>query len=638
MLSISNLLDILNIIILLSILEIQYYLLKHYKKFSSFILMLIHKFFCIFALVLFFVELFNKNNHYKVFILSALMITIIILISYLLIHLSNNKTLNKNDYIISFKLSLISLIFSLIFFYTILSFKIYAISIIYPVLFLSIFIITYKYLRNILKIDKYYFIFCTILYIINTSNFLNNKIEPLHTRIFCILSTIFLLIDLLLKCYYLNSNQKEEIIKNNKKYIDTLTGIKNSNALKDYIINNIINNTNNDINNYSLILLNIDNFKNFNIYYSFSEGDLILKEMANFLINESSHETVYRCSADQFGILYEDSLEKSLKFAKKIVKNLKNASFNNYSLNVSIGISSITKDKNFDQLYKEAELALRNSKISSKNKISIFEDTLSDKILERLQMEKLLDEKIREKDFILYCQPKVSAITKKIVGAEILVRLKDNNGNFVSPALFIPIAEETGQIKLIDEIILEKSFEFIKLLESRGFKKSISINVSSSEFLKKEFSSRIKELIEKYDVDCSNIIIEITEHAFISNIDFGIETAKEIRELGISLSLDDFGTGYSSLNYLINLPVNEVKIDKSLIDDLTTNDRNFIFLSKLINLLHGIGTNVMVEGVETNSQEDKIIEAGGEFYQGYFAYKPLPIEDFISIIEKEEGK
>lgn len=383
-----------------------------------------------------------------------------------------------------------------------------------------------------------------------------------------------------------------------------------------------------------LVMINIDNFKFINTYYGFEVGDKVLIAFAKFLQSLSGKFNVYRFNADQFSILVNSDVEEAMSLCDSINSSLKGYQnkLKKYELSVSMGLSESHGEKSYYSMLKESELALSHAKEHGKNRVCIFHESMIMETQKRLEMEKLIRKRIITSDFILYCQPKMSIKKRSIAGGEILIRMKNDHGGFVPPDQFITVAEESGLICQIDNIILHKAFKFIQELQFLGFNLPLSINISSQEFLRTDFNKKINFLIDYYDINKNNFVLEITETSLISDIDKGMTVANQINDMGIKLSLDDFGTGYSSINYLIHLPIHEVKIDKGLTSKMLETTRNKLFFKYLVKMLYSIDMDVVVEGVETYDEYIFLEECGSDIYQGYYSYKPMPISEFKHLL------
>ena len=221
---------------------------------------------------------------------------------------------------------------------------------------------------------------------------------------------------------------------------------------------------------------------------------------------------------------------------------------------------------------------------------------------------------------------------KKLRGFETLIRMKLPDGTFISPGEFIPVAEKGNHILSIDDYVLHRAMrEFKDIVAEKNPELIVSVNVSAKNIGSQDFPERIKQIIDETGFPAKNLEIEITEYCMVQSIRTTVENIKKLREMNIQVALDDFGTGYTSLNYLSQMPVNLLKIDKSLIDDIEQNRQKCEFVNAIIAMAHLMGCEVISEGVESELQLDKLKENNCDFIQGYVWGKPLPYEKAVSI-------
>lgn len=420
---------------------------------------------------------------------------------------------------------------------------------------------------------------------------------------------------------------------NSMAYFDQMTGLHNKVALKHFMLRLV------EEEGFvaSLLIMDIDNFKDINNSYGISEGDEVLKHFGNCLKDLSeSQDFVYRFSGDQFGILHIGDLNEAVSFAENLMECLHfgNWYFSKYHMSISIGITELKREKDYEQIYKESELALAEAKRRGKKRFCVFSEEMMQKYDKDHHLERLLQNRIEKQEFELYCQPKVDLQTGEICGGELLLRMRDEEGLFISPQILIPIAEKAGLIEELDKMVLERASGIIKEWEMQGIQLPMSVNVSSKEFVRADFVPFVEHCLEKYQIDPRNLVIEITENSLIENMEAGSNIASMLKERGVKIALDDFGTGYSSLSYLVNLPVDEVKIDKSVTWNLETNHKSIVFLKKLSEFLAELDIDFVVEGVETKEQLSLISRCGKGTYQGFFSYEPMEIVKLTEMLKK----
>lgn len=395
----------------------------------------------------------------------------------------------------------------------------------------------------------------------------------------------------------------------------------------------------------ALYFIDLDFFKVFNDSLGHNIGDAILIEVSNRLKSlEDRGVKVYRLGGDEFLILSKplsQDKEKAKQLALELVQEIrqifdKNIMIENRTIKIttSIGIELFKDTENVETIIKHADNALYQAKEGGRNRFAFFRSQMQANADKRLEMEQILHEAIKNDTFITYFQPKFDK-TQKIRSAETLVRLQNSNGGIIPPGDFIPLAQETGMILEIDRLIVRKVFEFIAQNREKIKKsalKSIAINISPNQFILESFPNFIISEAKHYNIDPHFIILEITEEAVVSNVEYALQTMNKLKEFGFRFSIDDFGTGYSSMRYLMNFPLDELKIDKSFIDHILDNERSAAVIQTIITLAKNLHLNVVAEGVETQEQLEAILRYGDVLIQGYIFSPPLPKEKFLQLL------
>ena len=421
---------------------------------------------------------------------------------------------------------------------------------------------------------------------------------------------------------------KEAIFK--LSHFDTLTNLSNKEKLKEDFSHVIKKNNKEDI---AFLYIDIDDFRHVNNVLGYSFGDEFLKKFSDFLKQEFGKDNLIgRLNADEFLVIYKNykdinSLEKMIE---KFLKDLRKKNFlenSDFKLSASIGYSLFNiNGKDFDTLLRYADTALHYSKSKGKSQFVRYSEKLGEYVFSQADMINQLRIAIERNEFIVYFQPIVCAKAEKITGYEALVRWIHPHRGMISPGQFIPIAEASGQMVEIEQIIIEECFKNLKLLiKLNPEMKYVSINLSARGMIERNIIKFLESLILKYDVDPKLIEFEVTESSLLNNIDRTVEILDKIKEMGFKLSLDDFGTGYSSLNYLKNLPFDKVKLDKSFIDNIETDERDHLMVKSIIELSHRLGLLVVGEGVETKNQRDLLYILECDFIQGFYYGRPEPI-------------
>jgi len=298
----------------------------------------------------------------------------------------------------------------------------------------------------------------------------------------------------------------------------------------------------------------------------------------------------------------------------------------------NIGISSYPQDGiNYKEIIKNADIAMHKAK-ETKNTYKFFDNFMDEEIQKKIYLEEMLYEAVEKNQFVAYYQLQKSISKNKFTGAESLVRWIHPQKGLICPGEFIPLAEETGLIVDIGEIVLRQSCYKAKELHNNGHNDfSISVNISDIQLRSGDFVEFVKDILSETGLDPNCLILEITESMVMKSLEENINILNNLRKLGIRIALDDFGTGYSSLNYLLNLPIDILKIDKSFIDGITESDKKKSILASIISIAKKIDLSVVVEGVETEQQLDILIDLKCDKIQGYLFSKPDPkIEKKIS--------
>ncbi|MDN5303513.1 MAG: diguanylate cyclase [Fusobacteriaceae bacterium] len=411
--------------------------------------------------------------------------------------------------------------------------------------------------------------------------------------------------------------------------IDKLTGLPNRFLFRDRLSQTIINSKLNNL-KFALIYLDIDNFNSINTYYNFSIGDRLLKEISNrILAIIEPNYTFSRISGDEFGLIIPGfkSLTELNNSLEKI-QNLFNKNFyiNNHEINISISLGvSIYPDNGLtiDTLEKNSIFALKHVKNNGKNSIYYFNDILNKQNIERIEISNHLKNALKFNELKLYYQPQVDISSGEIIGVESLIRWKHSTRGFISPAIFIPIAEENGMIHQIGEWVIDTSLNSLKEWNNLFNKKiEISINLSPLQFSGVNIVESIYKKAKKLNLDPEYITFEITEGILIEDVNKANDIINNFKKYGFKIALDDFGTGYSSLNYLRLFKIDKLKVDRIFIADYPEKDEGKL-LELIIDLGKYLNFEIIAEGVETSEQYEFIKDKKVDTIQGYYFYKPM---------------
>ncbi len=380
-----------------------------------------------------------------------------------------------------------------------------------------------------------------------------------------------------------------------------------------------------------VMLLDIDNFKGINDTLGHVYGDRLLQELGERLSKEQDNRMFCaRFGGDEFLVLISEvrELEEIEAYILKLQKVFNEAfvidGIEN-SVSFSMGITRYPQDSdNLDQLIMNADAAMYKVKHNGKNNYIYYQEAMKEEIREKKELEALLRQAVREEGFYLCYQPQVDAKTGEIIGVEALVRLKDRN---ISPGVFIPVAEETGHIIAIGRWVAGEAVKQLADWRKKGFReKMISINFSSKQLKDREYTSYLMELLKAYDISPEYIEIEITESIFLENNIQTMEFLQGLKNAGLRIALDDFGTGYSSLSYLTYIPVNKIKLDKSINDKFLLSG-NMEVMDSIISLAHSLKLKITAEGIEDYDKYLQLRRSGCDYIQGYLFGKPLKADE-----------
>lgn len=423
-------------------------------------------------------------------------------------------------------------------------------------------------------------------------------------------------------------------------HYDTLTKLPNRILLKEYIQKSIKHSKRTSYYN-ALLFIDLDNFKVVNDTVGHDVGDMVLIETAKRIQDAvRDNDVVARLGGDEFVVLVNseeinrDKIVDNLGFiGQKILTSLQELYLINnheFRITASIGIKIFNDDTfSMSELMKYADSAMYNAKSEGRNTFRFFNPELQKIMENKISLLDNLRKAIFDNSMALHYQPQIYSETEEQkVGVEALIRWNHETQGLIPPDKFIPIAEESGLIIQLGEWILEESIAQIKAWEKDTQKRNwrVSINVSSKQFEEPNFMSMIEQILKRHCVKSEMIRLELTERILIKNIDETLIKLQALKDMGISLSIDDFGTGYSSLSYLKKLPIDELKIDKSFISDLTTDKNDEIITRTIISIGTEFGLEVIAEGVETKEQYDKLRSLGCKYFQGYLFSKPVPAE------------
>ncbi len=429
---------------------------------------------------------------------------------------------------------------------------------------------------------------------------------------------------------------------------DAVTGLPNRALLTDRLSHAIMLSKRRKDYNYGVLFMDIDRFKVINDSVGHTVGDELLRafgQRVRALLRP--HDTIARFGGDAFAVLLEDirTPSNATYITERICSDFATPltlSSRELFVTASIGIAfGSGGDEHPDQVLRDAEVAMYRAKQNTGTKYVVFETGMHAHAVERMKLETDLRTALERKEFLVYYQPIVSSQTGQIVGFEALVRWQHPERGMVSPADFIPIAEETGFIVSIDRMVLKTACAQMRewqLSMPDNPIQFISVNVSNEHMAQPDMVSQVERILETTGLKPEYLKLEITENVIIKNSESILDRLHRLRTLGVQLYIDDFGTGYSSLSYLHRLPINGFKIDRSFIKRLGKNGENQEIVKTITLLAKDMRVEVVAEGVETGNQLAQISSLQCDFWQGYLSSKPVPDEEARKLIVKDLEK
>lgn len=416
---------------------------------------------------------------------------------------------------------------------------------------------------------------------------------------------------------------------------DTLTGLPNRQLFRDRIAQAIARAVRKS-RPIAVVVLNLDGFKLVNNGHGIAAGDRVLIQVAERLIScVSAYDTVSRLGADEFAIALSniDQVEEAAPVVQRVLHTLAQPfelEDGEMFISATAGVSMFNADgSDAHTLIKNAELAMHRAREKGRNFYEFFAPEMNQRGLERMRLERGLRRALERGEFLLHYQPKVSATTGKIRGAEALLRWQHPERGLVFPTEFVPILEETGLIEPVGLWVLESACEQIRRWERAGVQvECIGINLSARQFQQASFDTHMRRVIESSGIAPGKIELEITESVLMHDPTQAIQILGRLKQLGVSLSVDDFGTGYSGLSYLKQLPLDCLKIARNFISNVTHDPDDAAIALAIINLAHNLGLRVVAEGVETEAQARFLASHSCDYLQGFFFSRPLEAEAY----------
>jgi len=467
--------------------------------------------------------------------------------------------------------------------------------------------------------------------------------KPLQPEIIRSKVKIFLELDQQRRLIKHQSQELRQAFKQLQHYAqhDQLTGLYNREQISN-ILTQLLAKADRDKSLMGLLFLDLDHFKNVNDSLGHDVGDLLLQSVSERIKGAiRASDFVARLGGDEFAVVLSelDSPEAAALVAQKILDRLvipHSLKSHEILVSSSIGIA-ISNDKHNTPaaLLKAADAAMYQAKRKGRSQYAYFSQDLEEQAMKRMEIARSLNEAIDRDELSIFYQPQIAAQTGELVGFEALMRW-NHKQSWISPALFIPIAEESGLIPKLGEWVLQTCCRQMKLWQeqdklSRSVK--VAVNISNRQIQAGNFIDVLREALELTSFDPACLELELTESTVMDDPETTISTFNKIHELGVEISVDDFGTGYSSLNYLRQLPLDRLKIDQSFVKDISVDRGDEAIVKAIIGLSHNLGLTVVAEGVETELQSAFLREHKCDVLQGYLFSKPIPAPEIRSYLE-----
>ncbi|MEM7651000.1 MAG: EAL domain-containing protein [Pseudomonadota bacterium] len=431
-------------------------------------------------------------------------------------------------------------------------------------------------------------------------------------------------------------------------YYDTLTGLPNRTLFVQKLTESARAKQDGTADRFAVVTIDLDHFKDINDSMGHNVGDAILRGIAKRLRSAMPESAVVsRSGEDEYSIMMPLStdINSSRDVAEKVHHVIRSEPFKvfneSFQIRASIGVATFPDDAvDPDQVMKNADIALNRAKEEGRDTIKEYSEDFDRAVQARFQMLRDLRDAMEQDQLQLYYQPQLDLKTGKIIGAEALLRwFKPDNskegGTFISPAEFIPVAEQSGLIVPIGEWVMKTAIEQAKTWHDEHGHSDIriAINVSAHQFSQSDICAVTQKLISDSGIDAHKVELEVTESVFMDDISHTIQTLQNLHAIGVELAIDDFGTGYSSLSYLRQFPIDRLKIDQSFIRNALNNADDASIARTIIALGRALNLSVIAEGVETIEHEEFLIKEGCDEVQGFRYSRPVPAEDFLKFVK-----
>ena len=436
--------------------------------------------------------------------------------------------------------------------------------------------------------------------------------------------------------------QNEEQLRYLASY-DTLTGLPNRSHFIE-ILSRALLKAREEKTRGAILYLDLDRFQVVNDTLSHGSGDLLLRDLSQRLRNlMGPTDVLSRTGGDEFAILLEiiDSVDEAVQIIERIKKDFASpfvVDGQEIYVSASTGICIFPDDgTDSDALLRNVDMAMYRAKESGRNTYHFYSPDTNTRAFEHLALEASLRRAIEKEEFVLFFQPLIDASTLKTIAAESLIRWNHPELGMVSPARFTPVAEETGLIVPMGKIVLKKACQtFVDLMNTNLGLEHIAVNVSARQFFQSGFLDEIDEVLASTNMPANSLELELTESAFIQDVDRTVELLDALRSRGIRLAIDDFGTGFSSLSYLKRFPLDTLKVDQSFVRDIHRSADDLAIVRAIIALANVMKLRIVGEGIETQDHSRILREEGCNILQGYLYARPMPAEELKTFLQESE--
>lgn len=481
---------------------------------------------------------------------------------------------------------------------------------------------------------NHWYLFC-----INSLKNVNQNIYSALLITAVIFSIVAIVLILLLIYGYVYMKRMNDQLRK-LAYYDKLTGLYNLPHFAEVVREKVKNKK-----PYAIVVLNIRQFKFINESFTMEEADKLLKEIGEVLLRSiKRQECVCRESADTFYLYLEEvdceCIRDRLKEMNEQIRRRKTGKFGNYQLMIRYGVAIADASERLADVMNHAMFALEKTKGEKRSDLWFFDQNLHEQEQLNNYLVNHLTEALKKEQFQLYLQPKMNLETDTLAGAEALVRWRQNDGSLLYPGSFIPLFEKSGNCVALDIYMFEHVCIQLKKWRDAGYEMlPISINQSKGTFYAENYETILCDILERYDIPASLITLEILESMVIEKMDEMNERLERLQKIGFHISLDDFGTGYSSLNTVARLKINELKLDRSFLQEIerSKNERTEVILNGVAEFSNRLNITTVIEGIETEENEKFAKKIGCKVGQGYLYSKPVSADQFTEKYMERKG-